>query len=323
MIIRKALFIQLKMLGDILMLTPAIKAFKRKYPDCELDVAVESPGEILLQHNPYIDNLIKVPKTNRYNLLKQLQFVRSVRRKQYDMAIDFLGNPRSAHYTFLSGAKTRVGYSDARFTYAYNRTSHRDSGYSALSKLNYIAFLGIDTSDYMPEFHLDQEIEPPNEIKALAEGKLVAISPVSLREHKVWPTANFAEVAKHLAEKYGYHPVVIVGPREKRFLDEFARYSKVTYTPLYIDDLMRLGAALKACRLFVGNDNGPKHFAVALGLPTFTVYSHLINPASWNYPDPTRHRFIGGSVGRQVLPLKEIPVAKMIAPLDEFIDQLD
>jgi ADP-heptose:LPS heptosyltransferase len=323
MTFRKALFIQIKMLGDILMLTPAIRAFKNKFPDTKLDLAVQSPGDVLLRNNPYVDNIIMVPPVSWRFPIKQLKVIGEFRRNHYDLAIDFLGNPRSAHFTYLTRAKMRVGYEDARFKYAYNKTSPRVFNYSAISKLNFISFLGIDTSNYLPELYLDDAVKLPPEMSAPGDRKLVAISPVSLREHKVWPTANFTVVAKYLADKYQYHPVVIVGPGEKRFLDEFARHAQTDYTPLYIDDLMQLGKAIKACHLFVGNDNGPKHIAVAMGLPTFTVYSHLINPIGWNYPDLRHHQYIGGTKGDKVISITDIPVTEAIVKIDEFIEQLN
>src|SRR5262249_19722280 len=41
------------------------------------------------------------------------------------------------------------------------------------------------------------------------------------------------------------------------------------------------GALLERCALLVGNDSGPKHVAVALGIPTVTVYGPT-NPATWH-----------------------------------------
>jgi heptosyltransferase-2 len=49
-------------------------------------------------------------------------------------------------------------------------------------------------------------------------------------------------------------------------------------------DWQGLGALLSRCSLLVGNDSGPKHVAVALGVPTVTVYGPT-NPATWHPPD--------------------------------------
>ena len=46
----------------------------------------------------------------------------------------------------------------------------------------------------------------------------------------------------------------------------------------------RLACALSAVRCYVGNDSGPKHLAVAVGVPTFTFFGPE-DPGEWHpYP---------------------------------------
>jgi ADP-heptose:LPS heptosyltransferase len=319
---RRVLFIQLKMLGDILMLTPSIKAFKKKYPDSKLDVLVEPPGDVLLRQNPYVDYVIATRTKKWYSLTRQLSLIRTLRRRSYDLAVDFLGNPRSAHYTYLSGAKKRIGYDDTRFKYAYSNTYKRTNGYSAVSKLDFISFLDIPKDDFMPEFHFDGSIEIPLEMQTLNDRKLAVISPVSLRSHKIWPIAKFAEISRYIHDKYDFFSLVIAGPGEKKFLNEFSKAAKAPFAPLYIDNLVKLAAVIKKCDLFIGNDNGPKHIAVAMGLPTYAIFSHLSDPVCWTYPDPQRHKFIGGANHSDGLPIEQIRAAIVIDQLSDFIEGL-
>lgn len=322
MIFRRALFIQLKMLGDILMLTPAIKAFKQKYPDSVLDIMVQPPGDQILNKNPYIDNIVLVEKPNWYSIFSQFKLIGKLRKNDYDLVIDFLGNPRSAHYTYLSGAGERVGYADARFTYAYNKTYKRTYDYSAKSKLEFLDFLGIENQNYKPEFYGNVDSESPLELRELNQSNLLAVSPVSLRSYKVWPTKNFAKITAELKNKYNIRPLVIVGPKERRFLTEFEKHADFEYTPLYIDNLSELATILKKCRLFLGNDNGPKHLAVAMGIPTFTIYSHLSDPVCWEYPDAKGHRFAGGYNQQGAMPINKISPDAVIKDVLAIIDEL-
>jgi heptosyltransferase-3 len=306
MIKMKTLFIQLKRLGDILMVTPAIRAFKQKYPGAMLDIAVEPPGDVLLKNNPYIDNIIVFNQRSWIDLLNQYKVIKTLRAKHYDLAIDFLGNPRSAHYSFLSGAKERVGYADVQFTYAYNRLIRRGHGYSAKLKLEMLEFLDIHSTDYRLEFVLDSTAKPPAEMLNLKDKKMIAISPVSRKKDRMWPTKKFAALIDSLSSDYGYHCVVIVGPNEQIVLNEMRGLVKGPCSFLYIDNLMQLGATIKACRLFIANDNGPKHVAAAVGVPTFTIYYHTSDPVGWSDPDWTRHRYIGGKDQAEFIPITDI-----------------
>jgi ADP-heptose:LPS heptosyltransferase len=56
-------------------------------------------------------------------------------------------------------------------------------------------------------------------------------------------------------------------------------------------NLFELGAILERCDLHIGNDNGTKHIAVAMGKPTITIYGPH-TPISWTYPDFSRHKFV-------------------------------
>ena len=313
------LFIQIKMLGDILMLTPAIRAFKEKFPESKIDVAVQPPGEMLLRHNPNVNRVISLKTKHWYELIGQLGLICRLRNNDYDLAVDFLGNPRSAHYTFLSGAKRRIGYSDARFQYAFTDSYPRTHEYSAISKLRFLEPLGVDISNYRPEFYLDPEAKLPEEISSLAGIKLAAVSPVSLKDHKVWPVANFGKVINYIYDKYKLHSLVIVGPGERRYLDEIKTHIKVPYTPVQINDLSQLGLALKSCSIYIGNDNGPKHIAVAMGLPTVTVYSHLSDPVCWEYPDQNDHKYIGGMARSDCRPIGQITPEQVIAKIDDLL----
>ena len=319
---KRVLFIQLKMLGDILMLTPAIRAFKKKYPDVILDVAVETPGSELLRYNPHVDNVITLTTRRWYDFGGQFEFINKIRKNKYDVVIDFLGNPRSSHYTFLSGAPVRVGYNDAQYRYAYTNTYGRESDYSASSKVKFIDFLGVKNDDLDLEFYLPDNIELPDSIKKLDLLKAVAISPVSLRHFNIWPIENYARVAEYLYHKFDLYPVVIVGPGEQAYLDNFQKVATCPYQPLYIDKLYLLGEALKKCRLYIGNDNGPKHMAVALGLPTYVIFSHNRDPFNWTFPDPVRHRFAGGKNRPDCAPIGEIKFEDVIDKISQMISEL-
>jgi len=56
-----------------------------------------------------------------------------------------------------------------------------------------------------------------------------------------------------------------------------------------------LGVILRKCDLHIGNDNGTKHIAVAMGKPTITIYGPH-DPVSWTYPDSSRHKFLKAKV---------------------------
>jgi heptosyltransferase-3 len=87
-------------------------------------------------------------------------------------------------------------------------------------------------------------------------------------------------------------PVILTGPGEEHVGNELIGLM-APFKPLILNirRLGLLGAVLEHAKIHIGNDNGPKHIAVACRAPTFTIYgphSHI----SWTYPDSNRHDYI-------------------------------
>src|SRR3954469_1183190 len=95
---KSILVIQLRRLGDVLVTTPAVEALRLAYPKAKIDFLVEKPGDQLLSGNPNLDVVVL------YDTARPWAMIREVRRRRYDWVIDFLGTPRSAIVTALSGA---------------------------------------------------------------------------------------------------------------------------------------------------------------------------------------------------------------------------
>jgi len=52
-----------------------------------------------------------------------------------------------------------------------------------------------------------------------------------------------------------------------------------------------MGALFERAQLYVGNDGGPRHFAVAVGTPSLTVFGKELAEI-WTPPQQTRHRTV-------------------------------
>ncbi len=290
----KALFIQLRRIGDILMCTPALRAFKKKFPDCSLDFLTEHPD--VLRGNPHLNSIIDVDHSKQLNPAYQFRLIRKIRKNRYDLVVDFFANPRSAYYSFLTGAETRLSYGYGHRRWAYNIVPRKpeDSGYAARDRLYLLKALGISSDDCRLEFYpADQDREEARKLlEPISDRLILTVSPVSRRKFNRWPLENYARLLKMIIKEHDFMPLVLTGPGEQHVAESLMMQmapEKINY--LNIAGLGLLGAIFELAKLHIGNDNGPKHIAVARGLPTFTIYgphSHI----SWTYPDFTKHEFI-------------------------------
>jgi len=291
---KKALFIQLRRIGDVLMCTPAIRAFKKKYPECRLDFLTELPG--VLDNNLHLDSVIFVDDSRQFNPAYQYRLIRKIKAGRYDLVVDFFANPRSAYYSFLSGADIRLSYGFGHRKWAYNRTPRKSSqsAYAAQDRLDLLREVDIPSDGLQLEFNpTDGDRRKAKDILNPVSGRsIVTLSPVSRREFNRWPLESYAELGKLLSSELNFAVVVLTGPGEDQVAHDLAKMM-VAVEPLVlrIDRLGLLGAIFEHANLHLGNDNGPKHIAVACGAPTFTVYGPH-SPESWTYPDFSRHQYI-------------------------------
>ena len=107
---------------------------------------------------------------------------------------------------------------------------------------------------------------------------------------------SFARLGDWLVSRFGANVILVWGPGEAGVVEKIK--GLMNQTPVIspkTENLFHLGAILKACDLHIGNDNGTKHIAVAMGKPTITIYGPQ-DPISWTYPDPSRHKFLKKAV---------------------------
>jgi ADP-heptose:LPS heptosyltransferase len=281
---RSILVIQLRRLGDVILTTPALAALKKRYPDAKLDFLVEAPGAEAVKGVPAIDEVLVYDAVSTADALR---WAARIRARKYDWVIDFLANPRTALLTALSGAAVKAGPAHVARRWAYNRklVQSPQACYAALEKVRWLESLGVKPED-APELPRLFLAERPARLE-----NVVGLVPPSRKETRRWPAPSYARLGRLLRDKHGCSIKVFWGPGEKDLADEVVRgigagASAIPETRS-ISDLAR---ELASCRVVVTNCAGPKHVAVAHGVPTVTIHGSS-DPASWNPVHPS-HPFV-------------------------------
>jgi ADP-heptose:LPS heptosyltransferase len=280
--------------GDSLMATPAIRAIKKHDPAAVLSVIAETSVARVFMHNPWIDHIVTVPASPSVFALAS-----AIRREgRPDIALDFLSDPRTAIAGVLSRAPRRIGifHSNRRWAYS-DLIPEQDAAhpvYSATHKLAMAAALGIVERDVTTEFYLAHDDLAFAE-SAWAEHNLPPEASVtaffvhSRRDYKRWPLDCFSQVIRRMTGEKTTVPLILATPGDESSAAEVrARSSLSARHVMTVNDLGHLGAILQRCSLLVGNDGGPKHIAVALNIPTVTIFG-AEPPVYWTPPDDPRH----------------------------------
>ncbi len=280
--------------GDSLMATPALRAIKQKYPSTHVTVLAEPQTARVFEHNPWINELSVIQPAP-----SPLQLTAALRRVDHlDTTLDFLSDPRSALACFLSGAAQRIGFDYRWRRWAYtNRIAPQNPGhpvYSVQHKLALSSVFGCDSTDITTDFFLtdaDRHFADDCWLKRgwINSQPVVAFFVHSRRTYKRWPLDNFAELFRRLQQEKLIVPLLLATPGDEESVAQLRSLCDLSDENIVSPtDLGQLGAILSNCRLLVGNDGGPKHIAVALNVPTITIFL-ADSPVYWTPPDSSCH----------------------------------
>lgn len=282
----RILIIRLRSIGDIVLLTPALRLLKEWRPDLHLSVLLEPRFRELLENHSDVDEVLELGQDSGRNKLKsRLRLVRELRRQQFSLCLNLHGGPTSTFLTRLSGARTKVGFAHFRTRRVYQflvpdaRTILGQSTiHTAEHQASAVFWLGLPRKE-IPAARLfvgaARQAWWRNKSANLgisAGQDYAIIHPTALYATKQWAPENFARLGSALEREAGVLPVYSCGPAETSVLDAVERAAGTPVRRLEGASLGEFAAALAGARLFVGNDSGPAHMAAALNRPSVVIF---------------------------------------------------
>lgn len=284
---KKILIIQLRQLGDVLLTTPVIKALRERFPHAHISFLTEENAYDILSGNPYLDEIIAVKR--KQPIFEQIKFIMDIRRKGFDLILDFMANPRTAYITLLSGAKMTVAFDIPIRRYLYKVRVKPKGGYAVDYKMDMLRPLGIEKADNTPFMHVPLEAE--NKISTFLKSAgigdydfLVCIDATHRRITRKWTGEGFAELADRLKEKYDARVIFLRGPGERDVVEKIMAICKHEHILSPGTNLKELAALLKRASLLIGNCSFPRHVAVSQGTPSLVILGS--SSEGWTHPSP-------------------------------------
>ena len=112
--IKSVAVFKMRNIGDVLMMTPALRALRETFPSARITVVVNSGTEAMLAGNPHLDEVLVYQREDgrrgSARLSMSFGFVRELRKRRFDLTIGFTEGDRTAWYSLLCGARYRFGH---------------------------------------------------------------------------------------------------------------------------------------------------------------------------------------------------------------------
>jgi len=292
--IKNILIIKLDELGDLVMITPFLRALTSHLPEANVTLMVNRNNANLLKAwsgGEVIALNLQCTKILRWWILPWRHF-RTVQsalsKKDYDLCIVPRRDADLNYATFiayLSKAKRRISYSekcdelktwinrgfDLLLTDAIESKEIRHEVEYALQLLELINIRIVDTANYLEIS--EEELHRASELLPLSKENYVVICPTSGHSAlKQWGIDRFSAVVSALASR-GVIPVLVGAPNDivlGRILEKSAPGKCVNL--IGDSSLGELAALNSRCRVFLGTDAGPMHIATAVGTKTVGIF---------------------------------------------------
>ena len=272
--------------GDAVMATPALRALRNAYPDATIALEGRPPLELLLCGLPFFDEFLPDPQTR--GLRGVAARASALRQREFDLALLLPDSVRSVLAPFLAGIPHRTGYARDRLRRALVNDpvdTPQDGDGRRLPipmverYLRLTRHLGCPDRGQHEELVVDdaEATRVEEELAALgveAAEPLVTVSPgAGFGPSKLWPARSFAAACGELSRRFGLRPVLAPAPDEVEIAASIAELD--SNIAIWRADASATLGGLKALvarsRLVLTNDTGPRHIAVALGVPVVTV----------------------------------------------------
>ena len=303
----RILIVRLRLIGDVVLTTPLLRALRRRYPGAQLTYLVEPAAAPIVRDNPHIDHLVIVARRRGLARVRDdVTIARQLRRERFDIAIDLHGGPRAAWFTWASGAPTRIGYSIQGRSWMYShvvrRTADGAPRHSVANQWDLLAPLGIGPPDPVRD-PLEMAEDPQaaavverrlREAGMSGSNPLVVIHVSAGNPFRRWPRESFEALVASLARRDPARRIILTsGPSDAHAANAIADAARAALGPLAHAvprlgefDLAELRALVGRAAVYIGGDSGPLHVAATTTTPIVALLGPTLAERSLPWRDP-------------------------------------
>ncbi len=274
---KRILLTRLKFIGDVVLTTPLIRTLHDTFPEAEISYLGEKHAVSLLEHNPFLSEIIPVDLSHP-TIASQVSLFSHLHSRKFDCVIDLFSNPRSAILSFATRASTRVGADRRGRGRLYTVRITDDGRPKSAIEFHYqsLRALGIVPRSFTTELFLTDAEREWAEAYCVSHGiapsrRFIALQCGATWPAKIWDRDRFAELGNRCAKELGMAVVLTGGPNDREIVSHVHGRVPGSIEAVGLP-LRRLAALLGRAGAMVSNDCGAMHISVGVGTPTIGIF---------------------------------------------------
>jgi ADP-heptose:LPS heptosyltransferase len=322
----KILAIRLARFGDVVLLLPALNSLKSSSVDCHITFLTDHRLAPLAEMCPAIDEVIAVDRISmrdgsRWASLRSMyRVIRDIRRRKFDLVVDFHGFRETNLLAWVSGASKRIGlkrFDQSFLNFCFNVPPVLED------KSIHVAEMFQRMADRIPIQRAPQsQSQPPALIVPTASQKwarenlptrsFAALYVDAPTLKRIWPADRFAALADHIAGRFDLDVVVAAGYEGAHLALRVHEATRIPERVRVFSNLKipELAALVASAQLWISNDTGPMHLGPILNVPTLGLFS--IGLPEHFKPVGPQNLFVLGN------PIEKITVEEVIAQVEKL-----
>lgn len=284
----RILVIRLSAIGDVIMSSGLVPVLRAAWPYAEIVWLTDESNAPLLRHNPRLAEVIGLPRRRWSELWRtgrrreafgeMRRFVRALRARRFDLALDLQGLLKSGVWARLCGARARVGLGSREGSgLLMRRVVGRAISDTRLGKEYRLLAeaLGLDAT----RFAMDVVVSAQDAARAQEALETAGIgaaycvfAPFTTRPQKHWLDDRWSGLAQRLAADHGWRPVLLGGSADRDHGLAIAGASGAAVSLAGQTSLTVAAAVIRGAQAVVGVDTGLTHLGIAMGTPTLALF---------------------------------------------------
>lgn len=273
---QKFLIIRFSSIGDIVLTTPIVRAIRNKFPYAEIDFLVKKEYQIVIESNPYIDQIHTYQK-------KDPSIITTLKDQKYDYVIDLQKNKKSKQIIsslvvpFLTFHKQNIRkWFWVNFKINMLPIEHIVDRYFEGIKSLQIENDQLGLDFFIPEHNRFDTDDFP----AVFEEGFVAVTLGSMHNTKRIPGDKIIEISKIL-----HKPMILLGGKDVVKEGELiaSQMSERIFNYCGKLDLYQSASVLQMSSCVLACDTGLMHIGAALQVPMAVLWGNTA-PEFGMYP---------------------------------------
>lgn len=308
--LERALVIQLRHHGDVLLASPLFTVLRNRAPSVEVDALIYSDTRDMLDLHPAIAQVHVVNREWKAlgplaRFAQERRLFRTLRERRYELVVHLSEHPRGAWLARALRARYAVAPNFPGKPSAWKRSfSHlvplppHARRHRVEINLDALRRIGVQPGEderklvLVPGEEAERSVEALLSAQGLAAGDYVHFHPGSRWQFKCWPVERAAALVNALAQR-GEHIALTAAPDERE-LGSIAEIRRRVRAPIADFsgqlNLKQLAALSARAKVFIGVDSAPMHIAAAMRTPAVALFgpSGELEWAPWCVP----HRIV-------------------------------